>query len=137
MTNVESWRLAYAAVAENMQRVQLKSTSSSQNGVLLELDPVYSPGQRSKKYEIIIMSHLSRSTGSPEATEMLEMCCITCRRVCFTYPVEGSCFVYQWNWNHRQISSDHWLVSQGSLAPRPTSIYSINHMAYSTAQEHT
>ena len=49
MNKLETWRLLSMAVAAKMMRSQLKAVSSSQNGVISDLEPLYSPGHRRKK----------------------------------------------------------------------------------------
>ena len=57
VTNVSDWRSASIYVAAKMLWSHLKAMYSEQKGALSDLDPVYSPGQRKKKYAIIVMLH--------------------------------------------------------------------------------
>ena len=84
VTNVTDWRLASVAVSAKIICTQLNTMSSRQKGVLLELKPVYSPGQRRNNYANIIMSHSAQRTGSPDSVVTLEIFCRTSRGVRFT-----------------------------------------------------
>ena len=50
-------RLVSSAVAANTLGTHINVASLRQKGVLYDLDPVYSPGRRRKKYAIMIISH--------------------------------------------------------------------------------
>ena len=52
---------------------QLKAIYLRQNRVLSDLDPVYSPGRRRKKYSIMIMLHSARRKGQTNALATLEI----------------------------------------------------------------
>ena len=71
--NFAAWGLASVEMEAKTQRAHMKVTSLRRNGVLLDLDPLYSPGKRRNKYVIMIISHSACSTGSPEDEVMLEM----------------------------------------------------------------
>ena len=73
VTNVFSWRSTSVAVAAKTLRPHLKSMSSRREGVLSNLDPVNSPGQRRKNYAIIIRSHSPWSRESLKVLSMLGM----------------------------------------------------------------
>ena len=70
--------------AEKTLWPQLKAIYSRRKCVLYNLDKVYSPGQRRKKYAIIIMSHSAWSMGSPGALATLEIQQRIWREVGFT-----------------------------------------------------
>ena len=62
---------------------QLNETSSRQNGVLSDLEPVHSTGQNRKKYATIIMSHSAKRMGFPKSVDMIDMCKRTSRGIGF------------------------------------------------------
>ena len=73
VTNVAARRSASVNFAEKTLWPQLKAIYSRRKCVLYNLDKVYSPGQRRKKYAIIIMSHSAWRMEYLEELTMLEI----------------------------------------------------------------
>ena len=73
-----------AAVDAKTLWPHLKAMSSRKKVALFDLDPMYYPGWRRKKYEIIIMSYSPWRRESPEALAMIEICLMTWRGIGFT-----------------------------------------------------
>ena len=61
------------SVTAKTLRPQLNVISSIRKGVLYDLDPVYSPGQRRNKCAIIIMLHSTCRMGYLGELTMLEI----------------------------------------------------------------
>ena len=51
VTIVADWRSSSVVVSAKLLRTQLNGTSLRRKGVMSDLEPVYFPGQRRKKYE--------------------------------------------------------------------------------------
>ena len=78
------------------------------------------------------MLHSPLRRGLPEALETIEMCLRNWRGVVFTWLGGKSCFLWQWYWNRKRVSSSPWILKRGSLVPRAVSAWKINCMESST-----
>ena len=73
--------------------VAMKEVYSRHNGVLSDLDAMYSPGRRRNKYAMIIILLSAMMRGSPNAVAILEMWQITWRGVGLTHLGGGPCLL--------------------------------------------
>ena len=70
---VPVWRSSSMDLATKTLWTHLKAMSSRRKGVIYDLDTLYSPVKRRKKYVIIIMSHPPWRRGFPKALAMIKM----------------------------------------------------------------
>ena len=72
VTKLAACRSPSVALATKTLRTQLKAVSLSQNGVISDLDAMYSPGQSRKKQATIIILIYAIRRGYPEAVAILD-----------------------------------------------------------------
>ena len=93
--------------------------------------PVYSPGNRSNTYTMMIMSHSawrSRSADVSSTVAIILRNCIGMGLNC----IQGGYFLEcHKNWNQSWMSILSWLVKCGSLDTRSASIWQTDHVSYS------
>ena len=87
----------------------------------MDLETLPCPGKSWKKHVIIIMLHSYWSNVPLEAEDTLALCLRNCRGMGLIWLGGGSCFIYQYNWNHRRMYRSPWLVIWRSLAPKEVS----------------